>query len=323
MRRILLIGNPAAARTKTARAHAVAAVMRSAGCEVDLRFTDGPGDAIEIAKNGATAGVDAIAVYGGDGTMMQAVEGMRPCDVPLGIIPGGTGNLLAKNLGLPMRLEEAARVVATGRPRTIDLGQWRAAGRTRYFAVACGAGYDARLMAGTPGPAKRRWGMGAYVQYVIRTAGTIRPGPFHITVDGDRRTLNAALVLVANCRRIVPPFLGLGPNIRYDDGWLDVVTLRARGIAHAASVVWRLLRDAPDDADIVRLRGRDITIEADSEQPVQLDGEPDGITPFRATILPAGLRILMPLTASENTAPGTTRPSSDSTGGGPASDPKT
>jgi YegS/Rv2252/BmrU family lipid kinase len=294
MRRILLISNPAAARTHVSRAHEVAAVIRAAGCEVDVVFTDAPGGAVDLARAGVESGVDAIAVYGGDGTMMQTVEGMRPCDIPLGLIPGGTGNLLARNLGLPQRLRDAALVVATGSPRKIDLGQWQSEGRTRYFAVACGAGYDAQLMAGTTGPAKRRWGMGAYVQYVVRTMGTIRPLPFNVTVDGEARVLQAALVVVANCRTIVPPFLGLGPDIRYDDGWLNVVALRARGMKHAAAVVFKLLRNAADDADIVRLRGRDVRIEADPVQPVQLDGEPDGRTPFRATILPKGLKILMP-----------------------------
>ena len=107
--------------------------------------------------------VDVVAVFGGDGTTMQAAAALVGTDVALGVIPGGTGNLLAGNLRIPASPARAARALVTARPRPFDLGRMERPGGAQYFAVACGAGYDARVMAGTLSEHKRRWGMAAYV----------------------------------------------------------------------------------------------------------------------------------------------------------------
>lgn len=293
MRRVLLIVNPAAARTRRRLTRAVVRILEREGCQVTVIKTNAPGDAERAAREHADA-VDVVAVYGGDGTIMQAVAGIQGRDVPVGLLPGGTGNLLAGNLRLPRRVVRAARVVAHGTPRIIDLGRIEQASGVQFFAVACGSGFDAQLMAETTGRAKRRWGFLAYVARAIALAGDVRPHPYRITVDGVAEDVAAASILIANCREFAPPLVAMGPDIALDDGWLDAVVLDARGPIGALRAMWRLVRGRVGDPRVRRMRGRTIVVESDPPRPVQLDGEVGGTTPFTATIIPGGLSVLVP-----------------------------
>jgi len=294
MRRVVLITNPYAARNKPNVVRTVTSELEREACQVEVVPTSGPGDATRIARAAVDDGVDIVTVYGGDGTIMQAVKGMIGQRVPLGIIPGGTGNLLAGNLKLSRSPKKAARTVARGVKRTIDVGRAETSEGARFFAVACGAGYDAEIMAATSGQAKRRWGMGAYMARVVTTVRALSPTPFAITVDDEPIQLDAVMVLVANCQHIMPPFLSLGPSVTLDDGVLDVVALSADGLLQAAWVVWQLAWHHPDGPHIVRRRGHTVRIECEPAQPVQLDGEPGGTTPFTASIVPRGLDVIVP-----------------------------
>ncbi len=294
MRRVLIISNPAAARTSRRALHAVLSVLHAEGCAVDTAETTAASGAADLAREGVKDGADAIVVYGGDGTSMNAVAGLIGCDIPLGLIPGGTGNLLAGNLRLPRNPAKAARVVARGRTRTIDLGRVEYSDGVRYFAVNCGAGYDAELMAGTSHAAKRRWGMGAYVGQILGTARGIAPVPYRVTVDGDVLEMDASMVLVANCAEIIPRVLSLGQNIELDDGLLDVVALRADGARQTLRVVSTLLSRYPREPWVRYARGHEVKVEADPARPTQLDGELGGQTPFTAVVVPHGLSVLIP-----------------------------
>jgi diacylglycerol kinase family enzyme len=167
-----------------------------------------------------------------------------------------------------------------------------------YFAVACGAGYDARVMAETASAQKRRWGMGAYVATTLRLMSELRSTDHVITIDGVEYDANAAMVLVANSGEVIPPYVRLGAGIRPDDGLLDVVVIRANNFGQSLRAVWDLLRMAPDveglDTFVGYARGREIRVVSDPVHPVQLDGEPGGETPFTATVVPQAITILVP-----------------------------
>ncbi|MBA3344067.1 MAG: diacylglycerol kinase family lipid kinase [Gemmatimonadales bacterium] len=298
MARVLLITNPAAARTQPRTVGAVMRALRSAGWSAEVLATGGPGDARSLAEYGVAQGVDVVAVFGGDGTTMQAAAALVGTEVSLGVIPGGTGNLLAGNLRIPASPERAARALIAGKPRPFDLGRMERPGGPLYFAVACGAGYDARVMAGTLSEHKRRWGMAAYVATTLRLIGDIRSTAHLITIDGVEYDAHAAMVLVANCGEVIPPFVRLRPGIRPDDGLLDVVVMQANSFGQSVRAVWDLLRDAPgvdgEDTYVGYATGRDIRVESFPVQPVQLDGEPGGETPFTAKVVPGAIRIIMP-----------------------------
>lgn len=298
MQRALLITNPAAARTAPMAVKAIMNTLKVAGWDTEVRATSGPGDARRLAEYGVSAGVDVVAVYGGDGTTMQAAAALVGTDIPLGVIPGGTGNLLAGNLRIPASPARAARALVNARPKRFDLGRIERPGGAQYFAVACGAGYDALVMAGTLAQHKRRWGMAAYVATTLRLIPSLRSTIYAITIDGVKYEADASMVLVANCGEVIPPFVRLGPGIAPDDGLLDVIVLRANSFSESLRVVWDMLRVAPstfgEAAYVARTRGREVSVETDSVQPVQLDGEPGGETPFTATVVPGAIRILVP-----------------------------
>ena len=299
MPRALLITNPAAARTEPLAVGSVMSALRARGWQAEVLATGGPGDARRLADYGVEQGVDVVAVFGGDGTTMQAAAALVGTEVALGVIPGGTGNLLAGNLRIPPAPARAAEVLVRGRARRLDLGRMSREGATQYFAVACGAGMDARVMAGTPSEQKRRWGMAAYVATTLRLLAQVRSTPYHVTVDGMDYDATAALILVANCGEVIPPFIRLKSGIRPDDGLLDVIALRADSFSQSVRAVWDLLREPAvsggPDAFVGYARGQEITIASpEGAEPVQLDGESAGETPFTATVVPNAIRIMVP-----------------------------
>lgn len=291
MKRVFLIENPVASRARERGLERAVAALAGGGCGVTMARTSGPGDAQRLAQEAVAGGHHVIVVYGGDGTVMQAVAGMYGSDAVLGIIPAGTGNLLAGNLRLPRNPAKAAGVIAAGRARTIDLARLETSGGARFFAVGAGTGFDADMIAGTSTARKSRWGMGAYVGLAVRTAHRVRTTRVRVTVDGAGHDCDAAMVLVANCAEIVPPLLTLGNGIALDDGILDVVILETRGLAGIAmAVAGRFL--GRNTRRLKHLRGKRILVETADPQTIQADGELCGSTPFLASIVPGGLRVI-------------------------------
>jgi YegS/Rv2252/BmrU family lipid kinase len=293
---VLLITNPAAARTEPLAVNAVMNTFRSAGWHAEVLATGGPGDARTLAEYGVREGVDMVAVFGGDGTTMQAAAALVGTDVALGVIPGGTGNLLAGNLRLPASPARAAEVLVRGVPKRFDLGRMERPDGIHYFAVACGAGMDARVMAGTATAHKQRWGMAAYVATTLRLLGSVRSSQHLITVDGVEYEATAAMILIANCGEVIPPLVRLRSGISPHDGLLDVLVMRADSFGQSVRAVWDMLWERPAGAGaggyVGYARGREIRVETMTPEPVQLDGEAGGETPFTATIVPDAIRVM-------------------------------
>ena len=295
MPRALVIINPAAARTRAASVSAVMAALKAGGWEAEALATGGPGDARTLAEYGVRDEVDVVAVFGGDGTTMQAAAALVGTDVTLGVIPGGTGNLLAGNLRIPASPARAAEVIVRGRPKRFDLGRMERPGGMQYFAVACGAGYDARVMAGTASAMKHKWKFAAYVATTFRLLDELKVARHYITVDGVEYEAEAAMVLVANCGEVIPPFIRLRSGITPDDGMLDVIVLRATNVLESVRAIWHLVRERPEQGEFIRYgRGREVRVVTDPIEPVQLVGEPGGVTPFTATVVPGAIRIMVP-----------------------------
>lgn len=297
MARALLITNPAAARTAPFGVTVVRDALKSAGWTTEVLATGGAGDARRLAEYGRDHSVDLVAVFGGDGTTMQAAAALVGTEIALGVIRGGTGNLLAGNLRIPASPARAAEILVRGRTRRLDLGRMERADGVHYFAVACGAGMDARIMAGTASEHKRRWGMAAYVATTLRLVAEVRSTAHHVIVDGVDYEAIAAMILVANCGEIIPPFVRLGPAVSPEDGLLDVVVMRADSFGESVRAVWELLRGrrpTRPEGLVGFARGREIRVEAVQPEPVQLDGEPAGVTPFTATVVPSAIRVVVP-----------------------------
>ena len=298
MARALVITNPAAARTREVAVLTVLRTLRAAGWEADVLATGGPGDARTLAEHAVRDGsVDVVAVFGGDGTTMQAASAVVGTGVTLGVIPGGTGNLLAANLGIPVSPARAAAALVRGRPAPFDLGRVERRDGVHYFAVACGAGYDARVMAATQSAQKQRYKIAAYIATTFRLIAEMRIARYYITVDGVEYEADGAVVLVANCGLVVPPFIRLRSGITPDDGLLDVVVLRAGNIGEGMRAVWELVRERPShgrETFVGYAQGREVSVVSDPVEPVQFDGDAAGETPFTATVVPGAITIMVP-----------------------------
>jgi YegS/Rv2252/BmrU family lipid kinase len=293
--RALLITNPAAARTDARAVTAVRETLRAAGWTVEVAATAAPGDARRLAERGRAEGFDVLLSYGGDGTAMQIAAAIAGTGIPLGLLPGGTGNVLAGNLRLPRRPLAATLTILRQVSTAIDLGVVERVDGSHYFAVCCGAGFDAALMGRTDAASKRRWRRAAYIRQALTGLSTAKNAPYRFTIDGVEHRQEAAMVLVCNCADLMPPFLRLRAEIRPDDGVLDVVALRADGAWQGVTAFAELLLSrARATRDQVWFgRGRVVRIEVESGPPVpaQLDGEVTGTTPLEARVVPGALNV--------------------------------
>jgi diacylglycerol kinase (ATP) len=291
--RVLLIANPASRVGRRRYAPAVEA-FRKAGVQCEPVLTERAGHGAEIAAERASK-YDAVFTLGGDGTAMEVVGCLAGSGLPVGIIPGGTGNLIARTLGIPLDVRRAVPALLHGRLADVDLGRLGAAHGGRRFAFAAGVGIDATMIERTPAALKRRIGV---LAYVLSAAGAVlRRDEFHVRVVADGRVdeRDASAVMVANFGAVLNDLLTLGPGIAHDDGHLDVCVFSPKTFPDAVRVVWRMLRkDFRSDPCMLHLPGRQIRVEVDPPHHCQADGELLGMTPFEVTVEPLAAKLLVP-----------------------------
>jgi YegS/Rv2252/BmrU family lipid kinase len=292
--RVLLIANPAS-RSGRALADAARDEFERMGVTCDLAFTDRPGHAGDLAR-GRDAGYDAVFALGGDGTAMEVVSALAGSGCPVGVLPGGTGNLLARAIGTPLDMRKAVRALLHGERALIDLGRIDGGGA---FAIAAGVGIDAAMVSDTSSWLKRRLGVFAYVITGTRAAFRAISGKHfftaRVTVDGETVECTAAAVMIANFGALLEGRITLGENIHADDGILDVILFTPSSVPEALEVTWRLLvRDFSPGSALSYRHGKRIEVETDPVLPAQADGEMIGHTPLRLTVDPRCAEILLP-----------------------------
>jgi len=294
IRRVVVIANPASRRGKRLAIRAQDALAsRSVVC--DIVFTEHPGHAAELAARHAPQ-YDAVFVLGGDGTVMEVAGALAGTDVRVGVLAGGTGNLLARALGIPLSMSDAVAALVAGDEVLIDLGRFDSG---RRFAIAAGVGIDATMIAETPDWLKRRLGVLAYTIMGSRAAlrAVLRREFFRarFTVDDTIHEREAAAVMIANFGAVLGDRIMLGPEIRMDDGLLDGCIFSPRTLADALRIMWRLVRhDFASDPCILYCRGRAFRVETIPPKPWQADGELMGTTPFNVVVEPRAVRLLVP-----------------------------
>ncbi|MDP3774300.1 MAG: diacylglycerol kinase family lipid kinase [Gemmatimonadales bacterium] len=295
MTRAVIITNPAAGRSAEADLALVRRRLTEVGVVVDVATTGGRGDAERLAREAVSDGAELLIAHGGDGTVMEVAGVLVGTERPIGILPAGTGNLLAGNLGMRRSAQAAVDVILAGKTRAIDVGRMESTTGARYFAVAAGVGFDAQLMHQTAQHHKRTFGVGAYVATAVGLATAITRATVRIETDQTVFEGQAAIVLVANCRDLITGVFQLHPAIEPDDGFLDVAVLDAATLPGAARVAWRLFTRRPQsDPGITFLRARTVRVVADPVLPAQADGDAAGHSPIAIEILPRALRVLAP-----------------------------
>jgi YegS/Rv2252/BmrU family lipid kinase len=272
-RRVAVIINPAsgvrggasAART---RARQAAAVLERHGCAAEILITTHGGHARELAQGAQRRGAEVVVAWGGDGTLNEVGSSLAFTGTPLGIIPSGSGNGLACELGIDRRPERALEDALVGDSRLIDVGEVSG----QLFLNLAGVGFDAHIA--REFASCRRRGLARYAWLTLAHLGRYRPQTYTIDADGERRTIKALLVCVANSRQFGSGAL-IAPDAVVDDGRLNLVVVGARP-------AWRTIGSLPAlfRGRVARLRdvwsrpAEAIRISAGAPMLFHLDGEP-------------------------------------------------
>lgn len=286
----LLVANPAARRARR-RLVAAAEALGARGARVDVATTERSGHAAEIVAARA-ASYQAVFTLGGDGTAMEVVGALAGSGIPVGILPGGTGNLVARALGIPIATRRAATALLGGAVADVDLGRLASG---RCFAFSCGVGVDARMIRDTSAVWKRRLGILAYAWVALRASLHSVRFRVRATVDGETVERDATAVMVANFGAVLNELIVLGPGIAQDDGKLDLCVFSPASAWEALSIAWRLLRkDFRPHRAMVYRSGARFRIECEPPQFAQADGELVGTTPIDLEVHPHAARLLLP-----------------------------
>jgi diacylglycerol kinase (ATP) len=289
-RSIVLLVNPAARGPRTSRT-ALPAIreLENAGAPLSVLYSKGPGHLTEMAR--AVSGTGAIvAVCGGDGSVNEVINGLGPGGGPLGIIPGGRGDDVARNLGIPLDPGQAGRLVLSGREQPFDLVR---AG-PRLFAGVGGAGIDSEVTERANRSRLPLRGRGIYTWAVLRTLSSFRP--YRFTLESDRWNYEGEVMFVGVANH--PSYGGgmmLSPLSRPDDGLIEVCIIEKRSRLDLLMKFPRLLRGTHLGLAGVRLlTARRLRMASDRPVDFYADGEPMTGLPVELEVLPGALEVIVP-----------------------------
>jgi len=236
-------------------------------------------------------GADLMIAVGGDGTVAAVASAIDGSGIPLGIVPAGSTNIIARELGIPTNARAAVSLLyGAHRRHDLDLG---VCGESRFLHMA-GAGLDSRLFAATNPGLKRKVGWLAYLPAGARNL--VEP-PVRFTIRADETTIEVVspLVLVANGGSVIAPGLTLYPGIRKDDGLLDVLIFTPRGPVQIARTLGRAAtRGLAHSPFVLRIPAHRVEITTDPPIPVQLDGDVATMTPATFEIRPGAIHVVTP-----------------------------
>jgi diacylglycerol kinase (ATP) len=284
----LIILNPAAGWRRRQRLVPVLTRLREHGCAVDLRETQASGDAERFAAEADPIAFDVVVAAGGDGTVNETINGLARSGLPLGLIPLGTANVLATEIGLRTDPASLARCVALGRPRPVTLG----VANGRRFILMAGAGFDAHVVAGVSVPMKRHLGKGAYVLSTLRQLLVFTFPSYQVLIDNTAQ--HAASVIVANGRYYGGRFV-CAPDASLESATLRVCLFERSGrratIGYALAMFTGRL---PKLSSFRVIEARRVEIRGRPGEPLQGDGDIIGELDVAIEVLPNALDLIYP-----------------------------
>jgi YegS/Rv2252/BmrU family lipid kinase len=288
--RVLLIVNPASRRGNRIRTKALGA-FADAGVDCDMMITEAPGHAAILAKTHASR-YDAVFTLGGDGTVMEVLSALAHQGPPVGVLAGGTANVVARTLRIPLNPSRAVPLLLAGDEATMDLGRL---GDGRRFAIGVGVGLDATMISEAPDRLKKRFGFMAYVLGGYKAV--LRNQKFHLrlTVDGAVYERTASAILVANFGAVLNDLVAFGDGIVHDDGLLNACVFSPESLWDALRILWRMVRkDFRADPCLFYKSGREFTVETTPPMIAQADGELLPDTPLSVSVDPLAGCLLIP-----------------------------
>jgi YegS/Rv2252/BmrU family lipid kinase len=289
--RILVVCNPISGGGRAGGLGAeLAQRLEAAGHAVDLYRTTSRGDARERAAR-VDSDLDRIVVVGGDGTINEVLNGLPdPERIPLTQLATGTANLLAHELRLPYSAEAMSRLLGNGTIRRLDLGL---AGDRRFLMVTS-AGFDAMVTLEAQGQRRGTMSYARWVPSIVRVARRYHPPRLEVQVD-DAAPVACEMVIVSNIRNYGGLFTA-ADLASPDSGHLDICALERAGIPALVGATWSAFfrRGLSDHPGVRYMTGRQIRIRADETVPVEVDGDPAGMTPVDISVLPRVVPVVVP-----------------------------
>ncbi|HBX70797.1 MAG TPA: hypothetical protein DEH25_15810 [Chloroflexi bacterium] len=271
-------------------------VFHPAGVTWDISLTHQSGDATRLAASAAASGVDLVAAYGGDGTQMEVANGLLGTGIPQAILPGGTGNAMAHELKVPINLRQATELIVNSpQRRAVDLAKIG----DQIFMLRAYTGLSADAAASRE--QKDKYGQLAYVQAGLKFIREVPEVHYRAIVDGEVIEGEALIVFILNAGSIggvmgmeIP---GIG-DVDVSDGFLDLYAI-TKGMKPLRAISKYIFHHGDAEGNTPHLgvyswKGKEITIEADTEQDVWIDGELGGKTPITINIMPQALEIVIP-----------------------------
>jgi YegS/Rv2252/BmrU family lipid kinase len=290
MDKLFVIFNPAARGEKSQRIRRF--LETKAGPSVTVAPTQRAGEARLLAARAVAEGYRVIVAAGGDGTINEVINGIGTSAAALGVLPLGTVNVFAQELGIPRNIEAAWAVIENGCRRTIDLARAESNGATRYFVQLAGVGFDARAVRDASWELKKKIGPLSYVWAGFKTlSGT--HARVEVSANGNG-PVGGVAVLVGNGRFYGGRF-ALFPKARMDDGLLDVCVFEKCGYLDVLRYGHGILRGAHLGLGGVKyFQAERLVCSAPGATPFELDGEDAGDAPVTFSVVPRALRVVAP-----------------------------
>jgi diacylglycerol kinase (ATP) len=298
--RVLIIYNPVAGRSANLKPtlDRVAESWRAQGWQVDIYATIAAGDATVRAQAAATAGYEAIIAAGGDGTVNEVMNGLVGTNTALGVLPLGTVNIWAREMGLPMDTLKAAEMLAKSGLAQIDVGR---AGN-RYFLLMAGIGFDA-LVTATVSSADKKWlGAMAYIKQAVTVAWNFRGLSPKLRIDGKRVRGKILMITIGNSQ-LYGGVVKFTAHATIDDGLLDVCVIKGQGMLSAPRrLISIFARHYNRDPLVQYYQARSIEIRGSKKKPIpiQVDGDYLGTTPMTFRVVPRSLWVIVPPNADRS-----------------------
>jgi YegS/Rv2252/BmrU family lipid kinase len=295
-RLIHVIINPAAGQNEPIL-NVLNAVLRPAGIKWEVFITNEAGDACKYARQALLADADAVAVYGGDGTVTEAANGLIGSNVPLAILPGGTANVTSIELGIPDRLQDAvALLYDTSRSdRLVDMGMVG----ERPFLGHVGIGLEADMHQVADRSLKDRFGILAYPIAALQALRDRPVAHYTLVLDGEKVEIEGLDCMVTNLGSIGMLGATIAGNISVSDGLLDVIVIRRADAMSFGQLVGSMTGMADPANLLPHWQVRNANITADPPQHIATDGEVLGSTPVDIKVLPRAVHIIVPAGAIE------------------------
>jgi YegS/Rv2252/BmrU family lipid kinase len=295
VKRVHVIVNPASGQDRPIL-KTLNSIFRDNGIEWEMFLTKEAGDGVRLAKEAAEAGVDVVAVYGGDGTVREVTTGLLDTDVPVLILPGGTANAMALALGVPTDLAAAANMLVCGdcTVRQVDIGVMG----DECFLIGIGIGIPGEIADTADREAKDRLGILAYFISSIQALRNAETVTYRVTIDGNSFETEGVSCVILNAGQFGIPGVTLAPSIDMSDSKLDLLVFKSKSLPALVSLAAAVVLQDEQAAAYDLYQGHEITVEPMPLQPVQVDGEVLPPGPVSAKILPCAGRYIVPAAPS-------------------------